>query len=78
MINSDIMDSMDNYSKQYSQQQGEYLTQAKNYWNELEDHRQRLEVQQDRYYRLSSDAEQSDVEIEQALLDHEKGLLSID
>lgn len=72
------MDSMDNYAKQYSYQQGEYLTQAKNYWNELEDHRQKLEVQQDRYYRLSSDAEQSDVEIEQALLDHEKGLLSID
>jgi len=37
-----------------------------------------LETQQDRYYRLSSDAEQSDVEIEQALLDYEKGLMSID
>ena len=62
------MDSMDNYTKQYAHQQSDWLMQAKNYWNELEDHRQRLEMQQDRYYRLSSDAEQSDVDIEQALL----------
>jgi hypothetical protein len=54
------------------------ITKAKDYWTDLEEHRVRLETQQDRYYRLSSDAEQSDVEIEQALLDHEKGLMTIE
>jgi hypothetical protein len=56
-MTSDIMDSIDNYTKQYAYSQSDWLMQAKNYWNELEDHRQRLEMQQDRYYRLSSDAE---------------------
>ena len=64
IIMAEIMEPFESFQKQYQTQQTDFLTRAKDYWQQLEDHRVQLEIQQDRYYRLSSDAEQSDVEIE--------------
>lgn len=54
---AEIMEPIEDFSKAFTATSNEKFSSAKTYWSELEDHRARLEMQQDRYYRLSSDAE---------------------
>jgi hypothetical protein len=57
MIIAEILEPLEHHQKSFQAMTSEQITQAKAIWSELEEHRQRLETQQDRYYRLSSDAE---------------------
>ena len=72
------MEPFDHYQRSYVNTSSDLLHDSKVLWTELEDHRIKLETQQDRYYRLSNDAEQTDIEIEQALLEHERGLMTLE
>ena len=51
---------------------------AKIAWAEVEDERKKLVVAKDKYYKLMHEVEQSEINIEQALLEHEKGSISLD
>lgn len=44
----------------------------------MEEERKKLIHNKDKYYRLMNDVEQSEISIELALLEHEKGNLSLD
>lgn len=78
MVMAEILEPFDHFQKSYANSTSDTLKAANTFWTDLEDHRSRLEMQQDRYYRLSSDAEQSDIEIESALLEHERGFMTIE
>lgn len=78
MIMAEIMEPLDHNQRSFQATTQDQITRAKAFWADMEERRVRLETQQDRYYRLSSDAEQTDVDIEQALLDHERGLMTLE
>jgi len=73
LLTTEVYEPLDHFQRVTGAVATEMLGQARGLWTEIEEQRGKVETQQDRYYRLSSDAEQSDIEIEQALLEHERG-----
>ena len=73
-----MVEPIEQYQKHYTQNSTESISQAKTFWYALEDERKKLIHNKDKYYRLMNDVEQSEISIELALLEHEKGNLSLD
>eukprot|EP00347_Sterkiella_histriomuscorum_P007183 403349944 len=75
---NDLIEPLEQYQKNYIQTNSELISQSKTYWHTLEEEKRKLHLIQDRYYKLMTEVEQSEISIEVALLEHEKGILNLD
>ena len=78
IILQDLVEPIEQYQKHYIQNSNESISSAKTFWYALDEERKKIIHTKDKYYRLMNDVEQSEISIELALLEHEKGNLSLD
>ncbi|CDW76802.1 tbc domain-containing protein [Stylonychia lemnae] len=78
IIYNDLIEPLEVYQKNYVQTSTELISQAKTYWHTLEDEKKKLSLIKERYCKLMSDVEQSEIQIEVALLQHEKGVITLE
>ena len=78
IILQDLVEPIEQYQKHYVQNSNESISSAKTFWYALDEERKKIIQTKDKYYRLMNDVEQSEISIELALLEHEKGNLSLD
>jgi hypothetical protein len=54
------------------------VSHARKTWNEFDEERKHVFAARDKYYKLMNEVEQMEIGIELALLEYEKGAITID